>query len=137
MHRKDYWGNDNYWEPLPCSNVNSDLVSNVYFTPPPPGFICRVGPHDDPAPSSIGQLQRVLVAVLKESCTHTKSIILPIQLAALDSLMEMCPVGSPSDSTASVVGVVKEWLKVQMQHPWGHVLNEQLEQKLQSANTIK
>ena len=71
------------------------------------------------------------MAVLKESCT--KSIILPIQLAALDSLMEMCPVGNPSSDTASVVGVIGEWLKVQMQHPWGHVLDEQLKQKLQSG----
>ncbi len=93
------------------------------------GFICSFSLLEDTSSSSsssIGQLQRVLMALLKES--STRHIPLLIQLASLDSLLEICPVDNPS--SAPVVAAVRMWLGKQMQHPWGPVLRQELEHKL-------
>ena len=91
----------------------------------------QCGLKEDPSCSSIGQLQRVLTAILKES--STKAIPLPVQLAALDSLLEICPLHN-NPSSGQIVGVVRVWLQAQMLHPWGRVLTNEFEHKLQSPN---
>lgn len=93
----------------------------------PVGFISPCGNQEDPSSSSLGQLQRVLTALLKES--DSKKFSLPVQLAAVDSLLEMCPMSHPSSQL--VVGVVKAWLDKQMCHPWGCVLYNEFNHRFQ------
>jgi hypothetical protein len=66
------------------------------------------------------------MALLKE--LSDQPIPLSIQLAALDSLLEVCPMDDPS-SAAPIVGVARVWLNAQMKHPWGHVLSRELKSK--------
>ena len=56
----------------------------------------------------------------------------PVQLAAIDSLLELCP---PSHArTPELVGVVKAWLKQQSGKPHGSVLFQELCPRLQAFN---
>ena len=71
------------------------------------GFVSLAGLKEDPHSSSISQLQRVLTALLSKA-TQTKDKFPALQLAAVDSLLELCP---PGHSRASeTVTAVRVWL---------------------------
>ena len=95
------------------------------------GFISSWGIQEDPTSSSLEQLQRVLIALVKESAAKKVSFL--IQLAAVDSLLEMCPINNRS--YIQVIDVVKEWLRTQMSHPHGHVLGREFDHRLRYPAT--
>ena len=94
------------------------------------GFISKLGLEQSPPSPSISQLQGLLSAVLKEATT--RHITLPIQLAALDSLLEASPLDRPSSEP--MLGVVRAWLQAQRHHPWGQVLSTDIENRLRVAS---
>ncbi len=78
----------------------------------------------DPLSSSVTQLQRVLIALLSKTTDKEFS---PLQLAAVDSLLELCPPTHPR--AGEIVGVVRVWLKGLSTHPANNLtkeLNERL-----------
>lgn len=89
------------------------------------GFITAPAVQGGQIPSSVGQLQRVLCGFLKELNLGASIITLPIQIAAMDSLLEMYPVKKPSSK--QVVDVIKGWLRTQLPHTWGRSLNDEFE----------
>ena len=117
------------------------------------------GVTQDPQSSSVMQLQRVLIALLRQKnttkegrCrwvilddvvslltdlpplththTHTHTVSLPIQLAAADSLLELCPPHHPAAKEA--VAAINTWLKAHCRHPAGMVLAQEFNSRLQS-----
>ena len=102
--------------------INSFLFFSGRFV----GFISQQGLTHDPASSSVGQLQRVFIALLNKS----DKISFPVQLAAVDSLLELCPPANPR--TQELVGVVKAWLKCQSGKPHGPVLCNEFGPRLQA-----
>ena len=93
------------------------------------GFISQQGLTHDPVSSSVGQLQRVFVTLLNKS----DKISFPVQLAAVDSLLELCPPANPR--TQELVGVIKAWLKRQSGKPHGAVLCNEFGPRLQALTT--
>ena len=102
------------------------MIINLIFFSSFAGFISQQGLTHDPASSSVGQLQRVFIALLNKS----DKISFPVQLAAVDSLLELCPPANPR--TQELVGVVKAWLKRQSGKPHGAVLCNELGPRLQA-----
>lgn len=94
----------------------------------PVGFISQQGLSHDTESSSVGQLQRVLMALLNKS----DMVSFPVQLAAVDSLLELCPPSHPR--TLEVVGVVRAWLKQQSGKPHGNVLCQEFCARLQGLS---
>ena len=90
------------------------------------GFISQQGLSHDLSSSSLGQLQRVLVALLNKS----DQISFPIQLAAVDSLLELCPQGHPRSQ--ELVGVVRAWLKKQAGKPHERFLFQEFSPRVQA-----
>lgn len=113
------------------------------------------GVTQDPQSSSVMQLQRVLIALLRQknstkegrcrwvilddvvslltdppSHTHTHTVSLSIQLAAADSLLELCPPHHPAAKEA--VAAINTWLKAHCRHPAGMVLAQEFNSRLQS-----
>ena len=93
------------------------------------GFISQQGLTHDPVSSSVGQLQRVFIALLNKS----DKISFPVQLAAVDSLLELCPPANPR--MQELVGVIKAWLKRQSGKPHGAVLCNEFGPRLQALTT--
>lgn len=90
-----------------------------------PGFIAQPGLSQDVESSSIGQLQRVLVALLNKS----DQVSFPIQLAAVDSLLDLSPPNHPRRQ--ELLGVVRAWLKQQCGKPHGIFLVQEFSPRLQ------
>lgn len=81
---------------------------------------------EEPASTSTDQLRRVMLALLNEAPSSSR-ITLPMQLATIDSLMEMTP---PKDaSRLQIVGVVKAWLRNQESCQWFYPLQTELHQR--------
>ena len=91
------------------------------------GFISQQGLSQDVESSSVGQLQRVLVALLNKS----DQISFPIQLAAVDSLLDLCPPSHPLRQ--ELLSVVRVWLKQQCGKPHGKSLVQEFSPRLQVA----
>ena len=89
------------------------------------GFIAQQGLSRDVESSSVGQLQRVLVALLNKS----DQVSFPIQLAAVDSLLDLCPPSHPLRQ--ELLGVVRAWLKQQCEKPHGIYLVQEFSPRLQ------
>lgn len=84
-----------------------------------------LGLSSDPLSSSVTQLQRVLIALLTKATPEGFS---PLQLAAIDSLFELCPPMHPR--AADVVGVVRVWLNGLREHPAKSFLTKELNERL-------
>ena len=61
--------------------------------------------------------------------THTHIVSLPIQLAAADSLLELCPPRHPSAKEATAA--INTWLEAHCRHPAGMVLAQEFNSRLQ------
>jgi len=84
---------------------------------------------EDPGSSSIDRLRNVLLSLLKDAtpdADHASS--LPLQLAAVDSLVEISPRNHASHTV--VIGTIETWLRKQESQRWFHPLQMELQQWL-------
>lgn len=91
---------------------------------PPSGFVAEQGLAIDARSPSIQKLQQVVISFLSPTPHHT----LPVQLAAADSLLDLCPVGHPKAKEA--VPAVSKWIQRLAKSPAGPVLAHEFQGRL-------